>query len=124
MALAIERLGSWIRTRNVLVSTLIMHRQMLEHTAESSDPESRFAQLNNGAEQTLRNIEAHSVYALRVINDEIGASNLIGQISDAAAKAKKEADRIKAAAKTIEELAALVDQGTEIIGLFSGLIAL
>ena len=124
MALKFESLGSWMRTRNVLVSTLILHRQALQQTPFSTTPGSDHVRLSLGVEQTYRNIEAHAIYALELINDEIGASGLIARISDASAKAKKEADRIKNATKVVEELAALVDQGTQIVGLFGGLVRL
>lgn len=124
MATEFKNLGSWVRTRNVLVSTLIVHRQALLHVPFSEITGSDYVQLSKGIEQTLKNIEAHSIYALELINDEIGASGLIDHISDAALQAKKEADRIKNATKRVEELVALVDQGTEIIGLFGSLVGL
>ncbi len=124
MATEIQKLGSWLKTRNLLISTLIVHRQALQHTAYSADPASDYARLRKGVEKTLINIEAHSIYALEMINNEIASSGVITRISDAAIKAKKEADRIKNATKHIEELAALVDQGTEIVGLFGDLIGL
>ena len=124
MATEIKTLGSWMRTRNVLVSTLIVHRQALSHTPFSELPSSDFVKFSQGIEQTLKNIEAHSIYALEIINDEIGASGLIDRISTDALSAKKEADRIKNATKRVQELAALVDKGTEIVGLFGGLVGL
>lgn len=124
MATEIKTLGSWIRTRNMLVSTLIVHRQALQHTPFSDSPSSDFMKLSGGVQQTLKNIEAHSIYALEIINDEIAASGLIEQLSAAAVSAKKEADRIKNATKRVEELAALVDQGTQIVGFFGGLVGL
>lgn len=124
MATEIKTLGSWARTRNVLVSTLIVHRQALLQTPFSELPGSDYVKFSQGVEKTLKNIEAHSIYALEIIDDEIAASGLIANISAAAVRARKEADRIKMATKRVNELAALVDQGTEIVGLFSGLVGL
>jgi hypothetical protein len=117
----IENLGSWQRTRNVLVSTLMVLNEAQGAVEFSELPESEFMKLERELRRASANISAHSVYALKLINEAINQSGLIDRIETAAKDAKKEADRIKNATKKIDEITRLVDTGTEIVGFFSNL---
>ena len=86
----IENMGSWQRTRNVLVSTLMVLNEAQGGVEFSEQPGSEFMKLEIELGRASANISAHSVYALKLINEAINQSGLIDRIETAAKDAKKE----------------------------------
>ena len=70
----IENMGSWQRTRNVLVSTLMVLNEAQGGVEFSEQPGSEFMKLEIELGRASANISAHSVYALKLINEAINQS--------------------------------------------------
>jgi hypothetical protein len=96
----------------------------LNQSEPSADPGSDFKRLDDALRKVLDARLALAAVRLRDINDDIANSEIVGEIEDAAADAKKEADRIKRATKIVSDMVAFVDQVTQGTGLIGKILSL
>jgi hypothetical protein len=96
----------------------------LNQSEPSADPGSDFKRLDDALRKVLDARLALAAVRLRDINDDIANSEIVGEIEDAAADAKKEADRIKRATKVVSDMVAFVDQVTQGTGLIGKILSL
>ena len=90
----------------------------------SADAQSDFMKLDAALRNILDARLALAAARLRNIDAEIAESGVIDAINAAAADAKKEADRIKRAAKVVNDIIKVVDEITSGVGLVGKLLAL
>ena len=121
MAVQLKTLGAWAQTRNTLVQDLTMSMQVLQSAPFSDDPASDFQKATATDGQILEALRRHAVLGIEQIDDAIAAGPLVEQINALSKAAKKEADRIQAIARTIDDIAGAVDKVTEVVTKFAAL---
>lgn len=118
------RFGPWTTTRIALFDSLGACTTALQTAPFSEAAGSNYVRLRKLQDELVDSIQAHSVIRLKEIDEEIQASGLIQRIKDASAEAKKEADRIKNATKTVNEIAAAVDKVVGVVKLLGQIVSL
>ena len=121
MAIEVKTLGSWTQTRNVLVENLGMNMEFQDAADYSDDPASDFQTAQANIEKIFADLRGHAVVGLKLVDEAIKDSDLITEIAALSAEAKKEADRIKNAVKTVERLAGALDKVTGVVTKIAGL---
>lgn len=121
MAIEVKTLGSWAQTRNVLVENLGMNMEFQDAADYSDDPNSDFQKAQANIEKIFADLQSHSVVGLKLVDEAIKDSDLIRSISAASAEAKKEADLIKNAVKTVENLSKALGKVTSVVTKIAGL---
>ena len=108
--------GTWQQTRNSLVLSLSLNIEERNRSTPGSTQEKK---LNRNIDATLKDMQEHSISGLRMVDLAIADSSLIQKIKSESKAAKKEADRIKNATRTVAELTALTQKLTRLVKLFS-----
>ena len=124
MTQKLRTLGFWQQTRNSLYDALGVCSERLETVPWSEDPASDHVRLNAAEDLIGNSIKAHAILGLKLIDDAIAQSGLIDRIKAASADAKKEADRIKNATKTVNEIVAVVEKVAGVVSLFGQIATL
>ncbi|NJM50898.1 MAG: hypothetical protein HC843_08460 [Sphingomonadales bacterium] len=121
MAVEVKTLGGWLQTRNVLVENLGMNMEFQGNADFSDDPQSDFQKTQAIIDKIFADLQSHAVNGLKLVDENVKDSDLVAQIMEASAEAKKEADRIKNAVKTIEALAGAFDKVSKVVTKIAGL---
>ena len=121
MPIKVRALGSWIQTRNVLFENLTMNMDFQDAADYSDDPASDFRQAQANIKRILAKVQSHGVTGLKRVDEAIKGSDLMVEIAALSAEAKKEADRIKNAVKTVERLTGALDMVTGVVTKIAGL---
>ncbi len=121
MSIKVNTLGAWTQVRNTLVQNLQSTLAFLEDEPFSADPASAFQQAEDQADKLLVQLRALAVTGLKQIDEQVAQGTLLADITAAATEAKKEADKLKNAAKTIDGIVRVVDGITSIVTKIGGL---
>jgi len=121
MATKVKTLGAWIQTRNTLIENLSSTLELLETAPFSDDPNSNFVRGNAQVDRIQDQLRELALAGLKRVDDAIASGDLVKAISDLSKGAKKEADRIKQATKTIEAITRGVDLVAGVVTRIAGL---
>jgi hypothetical protein len=121
MATNLNSFGFWAETRNALVAAVGATSQFLVDEPTSDDPNSGYRLAKAEMKRLLDALERLAILGLKQIDDEIAASNLVKDLDAFSKEAKEEADRLKNAAKTIQEIADVVGKITGVVTKIAGL---
>jgi hypothetical protein len=124
MTVSAKTIAPWQQTRNTLNDALALVGEQMEMADYSEAPESDYQKLRQAREVSIDALQAHAVLGLKQVDAAIAGSDLVKRLKSASTEAKKEADRIKNAAKMVNEIAALVNQVTGVVTLFGDILAL
>lgn len=123
MTAQIRTIGAWAQTRETLVQDLSMALSVLQDAAFSDDPASDYARAQATEKKVLEALRRHAVIGLKEIDDAIAAGPLVAQIGDLSRAAKREADRIAAITRTIDDVAGAVTMVVDVVTRFTALAA-
>lgn len=115
---------SFQTAEEVLVYLSKALNNLLNLAAPDPDPSSDFMRLNTTLQKVLKARTKLAAARLKQIDQAIADSGIIDQIDAAAADAKKEADRIKRAAKVVNDIIGFVDEITKSVGLVGKILSL
>ena len=121
MTKRVNQLSAWTQSRNALVENLTSTFQFLETEPHSNDPNSAFRKAEDESTRILEELRKLAVAGLRQIDDQIAAGTLVKDIADAAKDAKREADLLKKATKTIAKITKAVDVAAGVVTKIAGL---
>lgn len=124
MTQAIEDVDGFVTAGEVLTYLSRALNNKINQALPSADPLSDYARLDKALRKVMDARLALAAARLKQINDDIATSGLVDAINQAAADAKKEADRIKKATKVVNEMIAFVDNVTATVGLVGKILAL
>lgn len=116
-----NQLSAWTQARNAMVENLTSTFQFLETEPFSNDPNSAFRRAEDESTRILGELRKLAVAGLRQIDDQIAAGTLVQKITDAAKEAKREADALKKATKTIARITKAVDAAAGVVTKIAGL---
>jgi hypothetical protein len=113
-----SRWGTWQQTRNTLVQTLSMNMEGRNNVPPGSHDAVAYTR---NIEKILDDIQAHAITGLKLIDDDIKASETSVQLAKSSIQLKREADRIRNATKKVEDLTALVTKLSKLVLGFASL---
>lgn len=121
MAIKTDTLGAWIQTRNTLVQNLVTTMEFRAPLPNSGDPGSDFAKANAQIDRLTNQILELALVGLKQVDDAIASGTLVQDIAALSKEAKKEADRIKRATRTIQDIVKAIDMVTGVVTKILGL---
>jgi hypothetical protein len=121
MATQVNSLEAWITARNALAQDLTSILELLSTEPFSADPGSDFHKAKQQRDRILDQMQTLAVSGIKQIDSTIAGGTLVQQIADLATQAEAEANRIKAAAKTVANIAGAVDKATAVVTKIAGL---
>jgi hypothetical protein len=121
MATNVNSLAAWAETRDTLGENLHSVLELLAHAPFSADPASVYVRAESEQTRLLGEMRRHAVAGIRQIDDAIAASGVIGEINGLSAEARREADLIKNAAKTIDGITGAVNLVAGVVAKFASL---
>lgn len=124
MSIVIKNTSGFEIAEEVLQYLSIAINNKLNKSTPSIDPMSDYAKLDKASRDVLDARLSLAAARLKEINNTIANCGLVDDINDAASEAKKEADRIKRAAKVVDDMVAFVDKIVDAVGFVGKLIAL
>jgi CHASE3 domain sensor protein len=115
MATQVNSLDPWTQARNALAQDLTATLELLATEPFSADPQSDFQQARQQRNRILDQLQTLAVTGIKEIDATIAGGTLIQQIEGLAQQAEDEANRLKAAAKTVANIAGAVDKATAVV---------
>lgn len=114
-------LAVWTETNQTLTDDLNSVLELLAREPFSADPASPHVRAQKERERLVNAMQRHAVLGMKLIDDEIAAGPLVGEINDLSKEAKREAELIKNAAKTIDGITKAVDLVAGVVDKFNAL---
>jgi hypothetical protein len=121
MATKVKTLTAWVQTRNTLIQNLSSTLELLETASFSTDPGSDFVRGNAEADRIQDQLRQLALAGLKQVDDAIASGTLVKDITTLSKEAKKEADRITNATKTITAIARGIDLAAGVVTKIAGL---
>ena len=121
MPTKVKSLAGWIQARNILIENLSSTFALLETAPFSEDANSDFVRGNAEADRIQEQLRKLAVAGLKRVDDAIASGDLVAEIAALSKEARKEADRLKNAAKTIAGIAKAVDMASGVVTKIAGL---
>ncbi|HEY0085489.1 MAG TPA: hypothetical protein VGB65_06225 [Allosphingosinicella sp.] len=115
MAVNLNCVSAWTLANQALVENMQSALTLLQDAPYSADPASPYQQAQAAAQALAAQAKRLAVLGLRQIDEAIAEGTLIQQLDAAAAEAKREADVIAAATKTVTGITKAVDSVTGLV---------
>ena len=115
MATQVNSLDAWTQARNALAEDLTSTLELLATEPFSADPESDFQKARQQRNLILDQLQTLAVTGIKQVDSAIAGGTLVQQIEAMAQDAEDEANRLKAAAKTVANIAGAVDKATAVV---------
>jgi seryl-tRNA synthetase len=115
MATKTNNLDAWKQTRNALAQNLASTLEFLSTEPFSADPNSDFRKARAQRDRISDEIERLAVDGIKMIDDQIAASDLVKRLNALAKEADEEADRLKEAIKTVDKITKAVDVAAGVV---------
>ncbi len=121
MAVKLNSLAAWSEAQQALAENLSSALQLLQDAPYSSDPASPYQQAQAAAQALAVLARKLAVLGLEQIDEAIASGPELGQIASSAAEAKREADLLANATKTVGKITAAVGSVTALVGKIGAL---
>lgn len=115
MAVKLNSLAAWSDAHQALAENMASALQLLQDAPYSADPASPYQQAQAAAQALAAQGRTLAVLGLEQIDEAIANGPLLGQIAASAAEAKREADLLANAAKTVDKINAAVGTVTALV---------
>ncbi|MBV8686254.1 MAG: hypothetical protein JOZ90_09475 [Alphaproteobacteria bacterium] len=115
MATQVNSLDAWTQARNALAEDLTSTLELLATEPFSADPDSDFQKARQQRNRILDQLQTLAVTGIKEVDAAIAGGTLIQQIEGLAQDAEDEANRLKAAAKTVANIAGAVDKAAAVV---------
>jgi hypothetical protein len=115
MAVKLNSLAAWSDAHQALAENMASALQLLQDAPYSADPASPYQQAQAAAQALAAQGRMLAVLGLNQIDEAIAEGPLLGQIGASAAQAKREADLLANAAKTVDKITAAVGSVTALV---------
>jgi len=121
MAKRIDSFASWKETYWTIDANIGMNLEFLVSADYSDDPDSGYKRAQRNIEELYEKLKLHAVVGLKLIDDQIASSEIMTSIAKLSDEARAEADSIKNAAKTIDNLSRSIGKVTKVVNKFMSL---
>lgn len=109
---AVNRISGWEQTLRVLSETLAMHLgEMGNYNADSPE----FLEIEQNIAKIHEQLHTHAIAGIAQVNTKIATNSVLQEIKNASREAKREADRLKSATKTVQKLSGILDKVTKVV---------
>jgi hypothetical protein len=123
MPVILKTLPAYRDSRNGLVEAMGAAERVLAVSPFSADPASPYQSANRALAAGAIQLRILAFNALRAIDEEIAAGDLVADLNAQAKAAHDEADDIAETAEQIEKAAAVIDRISGIVTGIAGLVA-
>lgn len=121
MAVKLNGLAAWNDAHQALAENMASALQLLQNEPWSADPDSPYQQAQKAAQALAAQGRELAVLGLGEIDQAIADGPEMGRIAASAAEAKREADLIANAAKSVAKITAAVGSVTALVGKIGAL---
>ena len=121
MAVKLNGLAAWSDAHQALAENMASALELLQDAPWSSDPASPYQQAQSAAQALAAQGRELAVLGLGQIDEAIACGPEMKQIAASAAEAKREADLLANATKTVAKVTAAVGSVTALVGKIGSL---
>jgi hypothetical protein len=121
MPTRIDQTSAWLDAQDALIAHLASATDILGGAPFDEDPSSLYQRSRAEIARIQWEISRLALARLRQIDDAIAAGTLVKDLTALAARAKKEAERINRATKSLEQVTAAVNGVVGVVDQITGL---